>query len=142
MDYTAEERQQQHNALRASLLEHLRQAPESRETPAVVPAMPRCAIGMPGAAWPRQRPPARDLHVWDWAGIEPASAARLGWVQPFRFVKCRRWVKLGPEVAGWGRRKGGEAVVAQSVPLQRAMTASAAVPAGPGPLTLLRPQCL
>ncbi|KAL4448497.1 hypothetical protein ABPG75_005716 [Micractinium tetrahymenae] len=29
MDYTAEERQQQHNALRASLLEHLRQAPES-----------------------------------------------------------------------------------------------------------------
>jgi hypothetical protein len=31
MDYTAEERQQQHTALRMALLEHLRQAPESRE---------------------------------------------------------------------------------------------------------------
>lgn len=31
MDYTADERQAQHAALRASLLEHLRQAPESRE---------------------------------------------------------------------------------------------------------------
>lgn len=31
MDYTADERQQQHGALRAALLEHLRQAPESRE---------------------------------------------------------------------------------------------------------------
>jgi hypothetical protein len=31
MDYTAEERQAQHAALRGALLEHLRAAPESRE---------------------------------------------------------------------------------------------------------------
>lgn len=53
MDYIAEERHVQHNLLRAALLEHVRQAPESRERPGAGPwwgpGEARVAAGAAGA---------------------------------------------------------------------------------------------
>ncbi len=62
MDYTADELQQQHSALRASLLQHLRQAPESREPPGLGPSLGTHGLrGGPGgtATWA----PVPDPHA-------------------------------------------------------------------------------